>query len=76
MPDPEGLLKGSGNVVRSIRLETAATLDRPAVRTLMKLALERAKVGIDPKTAHRLMIKSVSAKQRPRRVVEARAKKQ
>ena len=76
LPDPEGLLKGSGNVVRSIRLETAATLDRPAVRTLMKLALERAKVGIDPKTAHRLMIKSVSAKQRPRRVVEARAKKQ
>ena len=67
LADPTGLLKGSGNVVRSIRLENAATLDRAAVRALMKAALDRATVPIDPEGAHQLIIRSVSAKQRPRR---------
>jgi hypothetical protein len=69
LPDPNGLLKGSGNLVRNIRLETAATLERADVRALMNTALERAKAPIDPKGVHRLIIKSVSAKQRPRRSV-------
>src|SRR5947207_1419814 len=71
LPDPAGLLRGSGNVVRNIRLESAATLDRPEVRALMKTALERAKAPIDPKTVHRLIIRSVSAKQRPRRRMQS-----
>ena len=71
LPDPKGLLRGSGNVVRNIRLESAATLDRPEVRALMKTALERAKAPIDPKTVHRLIIRSVSAKQRPRRRMQS-----
>lgn len=69
LPDPKGLLRGSGNVVRNIRLESAATLDRAEVRALMKAALERAKAPIAPKGVHKLIIKSVSAKQRPRRAV-------
>src|SRR5258706_15967705 len=67
LPDPQGLLRGSGNVVRNIRLESAATLDRAEVRALMKLALERAKAPLHPGGVHRLIIKSVSVKQRPRR---------
>jgi hypothetical protein len=67
LPDPKGILRGSGNVVRNIRLESAATLDRPEVRALIQAALERAKTPMDPKGAHRLVIRSVSAKQRPRR---------
>jgi hypothetical protein len=67
LPDPKGLLKGSGNVVRHIRLENAATLDQTDVRALMNTAIERAKSPIDSKSVHRLVIKSVSAKQRPRR---------
>ena len=67
LPDPKRLLRGSGNVVRNIRLESAATLDEPAVRALMKAALERAKVRLDPSGEHKLVIRSVSAKQRPRR---------
>jgi hypothetical protein len=67
LPDPDGLLRGSGKVVRNIRLETAATLDRADVRALMKTALERAMSPITPTGVHRLIIKSVSAKQRPRR---------
>ena len=67
LPDPNGLLKGSGKVVRNIRLETPTTLDRADVRALMTTALERSKSPMDPKGVHRLIIKSVSAKQRPRR---------
>ena len=74
LPDPKGLLRGSGNLVRNIRLESAATLDRPDVRALMKAALERAKSPIHPKGVHRLVIKSVSVKQRPRRPVVAAKK--
>src|SRR5580700_1914700 len=32
LPDPQRLLKGTGNVMRHIVLDGAATLDRPAVR--------------------------------------------
>jgi hypothetical protein len=36
LPDPQKLLKGSGNVVRHLRLESPATLDEPAVLALIK----------------------------------------
>ena len=67
LPDPKGLLRGSGNVVRSMRLESAAALTRPAVRALIAAALQRAKTPLPAHGRHRLIIKSVSAKQRPRR---------
>jgi hypothetical protein len=70
LPDPGRILRGSGNVVRSIRLETPATLDRPEVRALIQAALERAKPAIAKDGRHRLIIKSVSVKQRPRRPVK------
>ena len=67
LPDPKRILRGSGNRVRNVRLESAATIDRPEVAALMKIALERARVSMDPGTKHQLIIRSVSAKQRPRR---------
>jgi hypothetical protein len=70
LPDPDRLLKGSGNVVRNIRLNTADTLDDPRVAALITVALERAKAPLSAKGSHRLIIKSVSAKQRPRRSKE------
>jgi hypothetical protein len=69
LPDPGKRLRGSGNVVRSVRIESAATLDEPAVRRLVQVALERARVRIPAQGKHKLVIKSVSAKQRPRRPV-------
>jgi len=75
LPDPKGVLRGSGNVVRNVRLESAATLDRPEVRALMRAALERAKKPMDPAGARRLVIRSVSAKQRPRRAAAAKGKR-
>ena len=70
LPDPENLLQGSGNIARHIRLPKAATLDEPAVKALMLEAAARAIVPFDPNGAHQLIIKSVSAKQRPRRPAE------
>ncbi|HEU0174163.1 MAG TPA: DUF1801 domain-containing protein, partial [Blastocatellia bacterium] len=67
IPDPQKLLKGGGKVVRHIVLETAADLDKPAVRALMKRALERCDKPINGAAPGRIIIKSVSAKQRPRR---------
>ena len=67
LPDPHNILKGSGKGVRHIVLENAATLERPAVQTIMKLALERGRLKLDPSSGNRIVIKSISAKQRPRR---------
>jgi len=66
LPDPGGRLKGAGNVVRSIRLEDN-TWNDPEIQQLMEVALRRAKVGIDPGRRRQLIIKSISARQRPRR---------
>ena len=66
MPDPDGLLEGDGKQVRHIPLESPGVLDTPAVRALMKEALERADVPFDRRAKSRIVIKSISAKQRPR----------
>jgi len=67
LPDPHKLLKGSGTTIRHIVLTDAAMLDTPAVRSLMARALERAATPLDSTRPNRVVIKSVSAKQRPRR---------
>ena len=67
LPDPTRRLRGTGSVVRHIVLEDMAIFHAPDVRTLIDLALARAKVALDPKQRRRLIIKSISPKQRPRR---------
>lgn len=67
LPDPKKILRGSGHQVRSLKLPSAATLDEPAVKALLDAASQRAPVPFDPAVRPRLIIKSVSAKQRPRR---------
>jgi hypothetical protein len=67
LPDPKHLLKGSGKVVRHVVLASAADLDQPAVQGLMATARKRAEPAIDPDAKGSLVIRSVSAKQRPRR---------
>jgi len=70
LPDPHKLLRGSGTVVRNVRLESAGDLNRPAIRALITESLRRAAMPIDPRAKGRLLIKSISGKQRPRRPVE------
>ena len=65
--DPECFLQGNGHRVRHIVLENPATLDDPAVRDLIVQALELSPKAFDRRQERRLIIKSVSAKQRPRR---------
>ena len=67
LPDPDKVLQGSGTRVRHIVLTAPEILERPAVKKLMLLALASAKKPLDPKQRRRLIIKSISAKQRPRR---------
>jgi hypothetical protein len=65
LPDPHRRLEGRAKVVRRVRLQTAETLDDPEIVALMNTALDRARVPFDPKQRYQLVIKSVSAKQRP-----------
>jgi hypothetical protein len=74
LPDPEGLLQGEGSVVRHIRLEDEKTLDRADVKAMMAKAMTMAEVPFDKKAEYNLIIKSVSAKQRPRRPSPVRTK--
>lgn len=75
LPDPTGRLRGSGNVVRNTRLADVADLADPAVRDLMDAALARAKVKMDSRQRRKLIIKSISAKQRPRRPAVTKLRK-
>jgi hypothetical protein len=71
LPDPAGLLRGAGNVVRHIVLASPEDLDRPAISALIEAQLAAARVKLDPHATGKLVIKSVSAKQRPRRPEKA-----
>ena len=66
IPDPEKVLQGAGNVVRHVRLASAEDLDKPAVRRLIRETLRMAEVPIKRSAKGRMVIKSVSGKQRPR----------
>ena len=67
LPDPHKILQGSGNQNRFIRLESAAALGRPEVEALLSAAAAQGKVPLPASGRGRLIIRSVSAKQRPRR---------
>ena len=66
LPDPRRILQGGGKIVRHVVLTSAAGVDAPAVRTLLRHARRRASTPFH-QGARRLVIKSISAKQRPRR---------
>ena len=67
LDDPHGLLKGDGSKVRHIVIDDPALFDDPRVQDLM----DRAQVDVpflkDASPPGRVVIKSISAKQRPRR---------
>jgi hypothetical protein len=73
LPDPAGLLRGEGNQVRHVRLDPPERWDLPEVQDLISEALARSEPPFDPAAEPRLIIKSISAKQRPRRLAPAPA---
>jgi hypothetical protein len=67
LPDPHRLLLGSGNQNRFIRIPSAGVLDDPRVQALISAAVTQAKMPLAAGGKGRLIIRMVSAKQRPRR---------
>ena len=67
LPDPTGLLRGSGKQGAFVRLEDASTLKLPAVNRIISEALKHSANGFSSGAKGRTIVKSVSAKQRPRR---------
>lgn len=66
LPDPEKLLQGSGKQTRSIHLEGASTLARPAVARLIEEAIACNRAPFARTGRGPVVIRSPSAKQRPR----------
>jgi hypothetical protein len=67
IPDPSGVLRGDGKVVRNLALTDPADLGRADVGALVEAQLALARVPMESASGHQLVIRSVSAKQRPRR---------
>jgi hypothetical protein len=67
LPDPHGILLGSGNQNRFVRLESASVLKRPEVLELIAAAEAQAKIPMPAGGRGKLIIRSISAKQKPRR---------
>lgn len=67
LPDPDGILSGAGRRVRHVRLHDPDALGDPRIEALIADAVARSEPPFDVGAGQRLAIKSVSAKQRPRR---------
>jgi hypothetical protein len=67
LPDPKKRLTGSGKQTRFLRVESAAVLEQPEVKSLFAVAVAQAKAQMPTTGRGKLIIRSVSTKQRPRR---------
>ena len=67
LPDPKGLLRGSGKQMRFIQVEAASELAHPDVEALIAAAIDQATVPLPSKGKGSLIIKSDGAKKPPRR---------
>ena len=67
LPDPHGVLLGSGNQTRFIRIDSPQALERPEVEALVAAAIAQARAPLPAAGAGKLIIRSISAQQRPRR---------
>lgn len=67
LPDPKGLLLGFGRQTRFIRVEAASQLRDPDVARLITTAISRNATPFSSRGRGRLIVRSISAKQRPRR---------
>jgi hypothetical protein len=68
LPDPKGLLQGSGRQGAFVRLDDVSVLDEPGVKALMKAAAAHAEPPLPARGRGYTIVKSISAKQRPRRI--------
>ena len=71
LPDPRGLLEGSGGKVRSVTLKAAADLDHGDIHALIKAAIKHSGETFPRARPTRMVIKSESKKRRPKRTGHA-----
>jgi hypothetical protein len=74
LPDPSGILQGSGSQNRFIRIARAEDLAKKENEALIAAAVLQAKTPLPAKGDGHLIIKSISARQRPRRLPEKPAR--
>ena len=67
LDDPQKILQGRGHQVRHIRLESAATLDRPDVKGLITQAINASDTPFNRSGRRKMLIRMASAKPRSRR---------
>jgi hypothetical protein len=67
LPDPHKILLGSGSQNRFVRIESVETLNRPEVKALIDAAEAQAKTPFAATGGGKVIIRSISAKQKPRR---------
>lgn len=67
LPDPAKKLSGAGKQTRFVRLPSADALKQADIEVLLGLAAEQASAPLPRSGRGKLIIRSVSAKQRPRR---------
>ncbi|HET6203826.1 MAG TPA: hypothetical protein VFI25_13605 [Planctomycetota bacterium] len=71
LPDPKGLLQGSGAKVRSVTLKAASDLDHGDIQALIKTAIKHSGVIFPRTRSTHMIIKSESKKRRPRTTGDA-----
>ena len=74
LKDPAGILLGSGKQTRFIRLPSVDVLKRAEVDALLTASVAQGRTPLPPQGRGTLVIRSVSAKQRPRRKPASRAR--
>ena len=67
LPDPYKLLQGSGSQGAFVRLDDVSVLDRPGVKALIDASVKHAEPPLAARGRGYTIVKSISAKQRPRR---------
>jgi hypothetical protein len=67
LPDPTKVLLGSGSQTRFIRVPSIEVLARPEVKALFAAAVSQSRARFRTTGRPTLIIRSISAKQRPRR---------
>jgi hypothetical protein len=67
LPDPKRVLLGSGKQTRFVQIEAASRLADPEVEALIAATIDQARIPLPSKGKGSLIIKSATAKKRPRR---------
>jgi Domain of unknown function (DU1801) len=67
LPDPHKLLQGNGTQGAFVRLDDLSIFDRPEIKDLLAAAAQRSTPPMPTSGKGYTVVKSISAKQRPRR---------